>query len=241
MRSNYRTVSLLPKVISVKGLTVCLWLLLVLTACNGKQKVPIEDLRIVMLGDSETRRVNHYWGPDTNWNTLTGYKHIFNLGFDSFRSDDLLYFQSDSIKAPVYKALDKKPHIIFLMIGINDIAQSVPVSKTLSHIRTIIDTIQAHKVELVIQSVLPTTNYYDTLYGGFSQNGVIASRVKELNDQLVQICKAERIYFLDLRSGMLFQGTYLKHDLSVDGIHLNYSGYQIWKDHLKEFFRKYYE
>jgi lysophospholipase L1-like esterase len=241
MRSNYRTVSLLPKVISVKGLTVCLWLLLVLTACNGKQKVPIEDLRIVMLGDSETRRVNHYWGPDTNWNTLTGYKHIFNLGFDSFRSDDLLYFQSDSIKAPVYKALDKKPHIVFLMIGINDIAQSVPVSKTLSHIRTIIDTIQAHKVELVIQSVLPTTNYYDTLYGGFSQNGVIASRVKELNDQLVQICKAERIYFLDLRPGMLFEGTYLKHDLSVDGIHLNYSGYQIWKDHLKEFFRKYYE
>ena len=152
----------------------------------------------------------------------------------------MLYFQSDSVKAPVYKALDKKPHIIFLMIGINDIAQSVPVSETLSHIRTIIDTIQAHQVELVIQSVLPTTNYYDTLYGGFSQNGVIASRVKELNDQLVQICKAEQIYFLDLRPGMLLEGTYLKNDLSVDGIHLNYSGYKIWKSHLEEFFEAYY-
>lgn len=226
---------------SLKGMIVWGCLLAVVTACNGKPKVPIEDLRIVMLGDSETRRINHYWGADTNWNTLTGYKHIFNLGFDSFRSDDLLYFQSDSVKAPVYKALDKKPHIIFLMIGINDVVQSVPVSKTLSHIRTIIDTIQAHKVELVIQSVLPTTNYYDTLYGGFSENGVVAKRVKELNNRLVQLCKAKQVAFLDVRPGMLLEGTYLKNDLSVDGIHLDYPGYQIWKGHLKEFFRRYYE
>lgn len=226
---------------SLKGMIVWGCLLAVVTACNGKPKVPIEDLRIVMLGDSETRRINHYWGADTNWNTLTGYKHIFNLGFDSFRSDDLLYFQSDSVKAPVYKALDKKPHIIFLMIGINDVVQSVPVSKTLSHIRTIIDTIQAHKVELVIQSVLPTTNYYDTLYGGFSENGVVAKRVRELNDRLVQLCKAKQVAFLDVRPGMLLEGTYLKNDLSVDGIHLDYPGYQIWKGHLKEFFRRYYE
>lgn len=226
---------------SLKGMIVWGCLLAVVTACNGKPKVPIEDLRIVMLGDSETRRINHYWGADTNWNTLTGYKHIFNLGFDSFRSDDLLYFQSDSVKAPVYKALDKKPHIIFLMIGINDVVQSVPVSKTLSHIRTIIDTIQAHKVELVIQSVLPTTNYYDTLYGGFSENGVVAKRVKELNNRLVQLCKAKQVAFLDVRPGMLLEETYLKNDLSVDGIHLDYPGYQIWKDHLKEFFRRYYE
>lgn len=240
MITNYKAVSLWSKVISVKGLVTCFCMLLIFTACEEKKKVPLEDLRIVMLGDSETRRINHYWGPDTNWNTLTGYKHIFNLGFDSFRSDDLLYFQSDSVKAPVYKALDKKPHIIFLMIGINDIAQSVPVSETLSHIRTIIDTIQTHKVELVIQSVLPTTNYYDTLYGGFSENGVVAARVKELNERLVQICKDEQIYFLDLRPGMLLEDKYLKSHFSIDGIHLNYSGYRIWKDHLKEFFEEYY-
>lgn len=240
MTTNYKAVNLRCKVISVKGLITCFCMLLILTACNEKKKVPIEELRIVMLGDSETRRINHYWGPDTNWNTLTGYKHIFNLGFDSFRSDDLLYFQSDSVKAPVYKALDKKPHILFLMIGINDIVQSVPASETLSHIRTIIDTLQAHQVELVVQSVLPTTNYYDTLYGGFSENGVIAARVREMNDQLVQLCRSKQVRFLDLRPGMLQEGKYLKNQLSVDGIHLNYSGYRIWKDHLKEFFEEYY-
>lgn len=229
------------KIPSFKKLIPVALLLLTLFSCESKKKVPIEDLRIVMLGDSETRRINHYWGADTNWNTLTGYKHIFNLGFDSFRSDDLLYFQSDSVKAPVYQALSKKPHIVFLMIGINDISQSVPLSKTLSNIQTIIDTIQAHKIELVIQSVLPTTNYYDTLYGGFSENGVIAERVNEMNKRLVQICKAKRITFLDLRPGMLLEDKYLKNQLSVDGIHLNYSGYQVWKGHLQTFFQKYYE
>lgn len=228
------------KIPSFKKLIPGAFLLLAFISCESKKKVPIEDLRIVMLGDSETRRINHYWGPDTNWNTLTGYNHIFNLGFDSFRSDDLLYFQSDSVKAPVYKALDKKPHIIFLMIGINDIAQSVPLHKTLSYIRTIMDTIQAHKVELVIQSVLPTTNYYDTLYGGFSENGVIAARVKELNARLIQMCKTKQVHFLDLRPGMLLEDKYLRSDLSVDGIHLNYSGYKIWKEHLNDFFQEYY-
>lgn len=241
MTTNYKAVNLCSKLMPVRELIVGVCLLLALFSCENKKKVPINNLRIVMLGDSETRRINHYWGADTNWNTLTGYKHIFNLGFDSFRSDDLLYFQSDSVKAPVYKALDKNPHIIFLMIGINDIAQSVPLDKTLSAIRTIIDTIQAHRVELVIQSVLPTTNYYDTLYGGFSENGVIAKRVKEMNNRLVQICKAKQVAFLDVRPGMLLEGTYLKNDLSIDGIHLNYSGYQIWKDHLKGFFLKYYQ
>lgn len=225
---------------SLKGLIVWGCLLAALTACEDKKKVPVEDLRIVMLGDSETRRINHYWGPDTNWNTLTGYKHIFNLGFDSFRSDDLLYFQSDSVKAPVYKALDKKPHIIFLMIGINDIAQSVPVSKTLSTIQTIIDTIQAHKVELVIQSVLPTTNYYDTLYGGFPENGVIAKRVRIFNKKLLRLCKKEDVDFLDIRPGMLLSDTYLKNELTMDGIHLNYKGYVMWKDCLIKYINSRY-
>lgn len=193
-----------------------------------------------MLGDSETRRINHYWGVDTNWNTLTGYKHIFNFGFDGCRTKELLHENPDSL-APVQVALKKKPHIIFLMIGINDISQSVPLTETLSNIREIIDTIQAHKVELVIQSVIPTANYYDTLYGGFSKNGIVAARVQKMNNRLKNICRENKIEFLDVRPGMLLSNTYLKKELTMDGIHLNYWGYVIWKNHLKEFLRKYYE
>ncbi len=215
-------------------------MLLTVVSCESKKKIPIENLRIVMLGDSETRRINHYWGPDTNWNTLTGYKHIFNLGFDGYTTEDLRYFKRDSV-TPIDLALKKKPHIVFLMAGINDAGQSRPLSKTLANIRAIIDTMQAHHIEIVIQSVIPTTNYYDTLYGGFQENGVIAARVKELNQKLIRLCNAKNIDFLDVRPGMLLEDTYLKKELTMDGIHLNYAGYVIWKDHLKAFFQQYYE
>lgn len=226
--------------IPVRVLIASVCLIFMVTACMGKKKVPIEKLRIVMLGDSETRRINHYWGADTNWNTLTGYKHIFNLGFDGYTTQDLLYFKRDSL-TPVDLALKKNPDIVFLMAGINDAGQSRPLSKTLSNIRAIIDTMQAHHIEIVVQSVIPTTNYYDTLYGGFSENGVIAARVKTLNQRLIQICKAKKVTFLDVRPGMLLSDTYLKKELSIDGIHFNYAGYVIWKDHLKDFFQQYYE
>jgi alpha-glucosidase len=222
------------------GIIVGVFLLLAFTSCNKVKKIPIERLRIVMLGDSETRRIHHYWGADTNWNTITGYKHIFNLGFDGYKSTDLLHYEKDTV-APLYLAIHKKPQIIFLMIGINDIGESIPLSETLLNIRTLIDTIQAHKIDLVIQSVLPTTNYYDTLYGGFSENGIMARRTRIMNDSLKNICMAKQIDFLDLRPGMLLSNTFLKKELSMDGIHLNYWGYVIWKYHLKEYFKKYYE
>jgi lysophospholipase L1-like esterase len=214
-------------------------LLLTLISCNSPKKIPIKDLRIVMLGDSETRRINHYWGADTNWNTLTGYKHIFNLGFDGYKTKEILYYELDTV-APLYLALKKKPHVIFLMIGINDISQSTPLSETLSNVRTIIDTIQKHKIDLVIQSVIPTTDSYDALYGGFKENGVIAKRVREMNDSLKRICTSRKIPFLNVQSRMLVSNTYLNNALSIDGIHLNYKGYVIWKDCLKKYISTHY-
>ncbi len=224
---------------SVGRLIMGICLIVIFTSCEQKRKVPIADLRIVMLGDSETRRINHYWGADTNWNTLTGYKHIFNLGFDGYKTKEILHYELDTV-APLYLALNKKPHVIFLMIGINDISQSTPLAETLSNVRIMIDTIQKHQIDLVIQSVIPTTDSYDVQYGGFPENGVIAKRVKEMNDSLKRICISRKIPFLNVQSRMLVSNTYLNDALSVDGIHLNYKGYVIWKDCLKKYISTHY-
>lgn len=223
-----------------KRVIIGICLLLALISCNKEpKKIALADLRIVMLGDSETRRINHYWGKDTNWNTLTGYKHIFNLGFDGYKTTDIIYHEVDTV-APLFQALNKKPHVIFLMVGINDISLSVPLSETLSNVRLMIDTIQKHKIDLVIQSVIPTTNYYDTLYGGFPENGMIAKKVREMNDSLKHICTSRKIPFLNVQSRMLVSNTYLNSELSIDGIHLNYKGYVIWKDCLKRYISAHY-
>lgn len=207
---------------------------LVLTCCRKREINKSWQPKIVMLGDSETRRINHYWGPDTNWNTLMDYDSIFNYGYDAYNSGDIL-------SGPVYDAMNANPDVIFLMIGINDAHQSIPLSTTLSNIRILIDTIRGRNIDLVIQSVFPTTNYYDTLYGGFPTNGILATRAKIMSDSIRNICLQKDVPWLDIRQGLVIdtwyrnQILYLRNDKSIDGIHLNYAGYQVWADHLQDY------
>lgn len=224
------------------GILSLLSLALIIVSCNkynvgGQNKTDVPTslpVKIVMLGDSETRRINHYWGPDTNWNTLVNYNNIYNYGFDAYSTQDIL-------NGPVYWAMDENPDVIFLMIGINDAHHNVPLSTTLANIRILIDTIQGRGIDLVMESVMPTTNYYDTLYGGFSSNGILATRARIMSDSIQSICLAKGIDFLDIRLGLITSPitrngiAYLRNDRSVDGIHLNYSGYQVWANHLVDY------
>lgn len=223
-------------------ITILLLSLLILVGCkkiNGPILWVPNSVKIVMLGDSETRRINHYWGPDTNWNTLIGYDSIFNYGYDAYKTQDLLDW-------PVYEAMNKNPHVIFLMAGINDAHHNVPLSTTLSNIRTLIDTIRGRNIDVVVQSVFPTTNYYDTLYGGFPTNGILAYRAKIMSDSIQSICIRKNVPFLDIRPGLLTRVSptnyipFLRNDKSIDGIHLNYAGYEVWKGHLVNYLRNNY-
>lgn len=194
------------------------------------------NIKIVMLGDSETRRINHYWGLDTNWNTLMEFDTVLNYGFDAWGTWHMLYVWGQS--SPLYLAMNQNPDLLCILIGINDAHQNVPLSETLDNYRTIIDSVQGRGINLVFQSVLPTTNYYDTLYGGFPTNGVLALRAKIMNDSLYHICTQRAVPFLDIRPGLVTDiftrsgVAYLKSDKSIDGIHINYIGYEIWRDHL---------
>lgn len=194
------------------------------------------NIKIVMLGDSETRRINHYWGPDTNWNTLMGFDTILNYGYDAWGTWEMLY--ADGTNSPMYLAMNQNPDLICIMIGINDAHQNIPLSQTLARYRIIMDSIQNRNIPLVVQSVLPTTNYYDTLYGGFPSNGILATRARTMNDSLYNICNQKNIPFLDIRPGLINPTThraaiqYLYNNKSIDGIHLNYDGYEVWKNNL---------
>lgn len=201
---------------------------LMIVSCKKKEIAPVKEHRIVMLGDSETRRINHYWGADTNWNTILGIDSVFNYGFDAYNSGDIL-------GGPLQQALEKHPTKLFLMIGINDVHHNVPLATTLQNISAIID-IAKDSTEIIVQSVLPTTNYYDTLYGGQPVNGVYASRAKILNDNIISLCASKGVKFIDLRPNLTYTSgstVYLRNDCSIDGIHLNFNGYLIWAEYLK--------
>jgi lysophospholipase L1-like esterase len=198
------------------------------------RRLTTPNLKIVMIGDSETRRINHYWGPDTNWNTLMGFDTIVNYGFDAIGTWHL--FQWNLLD----EALDMNPDLLCVQIGMYDAHQNVSLDITLANYRRIMDSVQARGIDLVMQSVIPTTNYYDTLYGGFPTNGVLAQRAAIMDDSLRRICISRNIKYLDIRPGMVTTNgsrytTFQRNDMTVDGIHINYAGYEVWKNHLTQF------
>jgi len=228
----------------MKHITVIIFVIMSLFSCQKQNIQPIKhdlpyksteaNLKIVMLGDSETRRINHYWGPDTNWNTLMGLDSIVNYGFDAIGTQHLLQWNL------LDEALNMNPDLLCIEIGMYDAHQNIPLSTTCANYRTIIDSVQARGINLLMQSVIPSTNWYDATYGGFPVNGVLALRSRIMNDSLKAICIQKQVPFLDIRPGIVTDAidkkgtTYQRNDKSMDGIHINYAGYVIWKNHLTQ-------
>lgn len=214
------------------------------TLCAGFRKEGISthtknftnpNIKIVMLGDSETRRINHYWGSDTNWNTLMGFDTMINYGFDAIGTWHLFEWHL------LDEAIAMNPDLLCIQIGMYDALQNVPLTITLNNYRKIIDTVQAHGIDLLMQSTIPTTSYYDTLYGGFPSNGITANRSRIINDSLKLICQQRNVPFLDIRPRLVTDAvlrngtTYQLQNKTIDGIHINYAGYEVWKGHLMQF------
>lgn len=180
-----------------------------------------KTLRIVMLGDSITEYADRF----SSWPELFGVDSVFNFGSAFAETNTLLTYPKD---VPlISQAINKRPTVIYLMIGINDAHHKIPLDTTLKNFNSICDSIDKYEIELIVQSVLPTTGYYDTLHGEFTSNGILANRSQIMNSELKALCKKRNYQFLDLRP-YLTDGRFLKNEYSTDGIHLNLAGYKQW-------------
>ncbi len=194
-----------------------------LTSCAPADPKP--EKKIIMLGDSITNRINLF----TTWDSLLNYSNIQKIAFDGFQTQHLLF--AFNTNCPVNQVINEAPDIVYLMAGINDAHQNVPLSTTMTYMRRICDSFDTHGIQVVIQSVLPTTDYYDTLWGGFPQNGILAGRSAIMNDSLIILCQDRSYEFLELRPFLTVNTNgvdFLDSLCSTDGIHLNLDGYNNW-------------
>src|SRR5215207_538395 len=99
----------------------------------------IRDLRgsadIVMLGDSLTE-----WG---NWHQLVPEYRIINRGISGDTSSGVL----DRLQ----EVIDRRPKIVFVMVGTNDIGLQVPPNVLLSNLREIVARLQKASIIPVAQ------------------------------------------------------------------------------------------
>ncbi len=163
---------------------------------------------IVMFGDSITQH--------GEWNSLLHRHDIRNSGIGGFTTSHLI----GTIRTNVFSY---QPKICFVMCGINDIYDEVPVQKIEQNYAAVVKAISEQKIIPVVQSTLYCTN-----------NPEINKKVDSLNTFLINYCQSNRVVFLDINS-LLSTKDGLKKEYALDELHLNQAAYPIWVKELEKY------
>ncbi|AFZ03718.1 SGNH/GDSL hydrolase family protein [Calothrix sp. PCC 6303] len=113
-----------------------------------------------------------------------------------------------------------RPDVIYLMAGINDLRQGATDEAVLRNHRRIIRRLrQDHPLtQVIVQSILPTR-----------LSTISNVRIRKINHKLALIAKQEGANYIDIHNWFVdFKGN-LRQDLTTDGLHLSFDGYQVWQ------------
>lgn len=188
-----------------------------------------KNVNIVMLGNSLTHGVE--------WNQLLGRNDVIEMGIVS----DILSGFKNRLNY-VYRV---NPKICFILGGLNDIYQWIPVEDIYRDYVEVIEQLQSRGIKPVIQSTLYAGREWGSDW--LAQNkpelnpaDVNAERNKEvdrLNEMLKNYANRNNIEFIDLNK-LMSRGNYLRSELTYDGAHLNAAGYKIWGREVEKVLKK---
>lgn len=182
------------------------------------EALPIGSEDIVFLGNSITN--------GCEWSELFADSRIKNRGI----SGDVTMGVYDRL-TPI---LQGKPAKIFLLIGINDVANRLPVDSIVGNIRRIVGKIRekSPSTRLYLQSLLPVTDQYHLFEGHTSRGGMVPA----INEQLKQLATDNHVTYIDLYAHFVDPSTgKMNTAYTNDGLHLLGKGYLIWRDIVKPY------
>lgn len=177
----------------------------------------VGDGDVVFIGNSIT-----FWG---DWKELSGSNRIKNYGIPGDHTYGILARLDDVISA--------KPSIVFLMAGINDLAGQLSDSLIIAHLKEIVLRVQqgSPKTKIYVQSILPTNPKFGKLTRHYGHE----DRIRSINQHMQEFANVtDRCIFIDLHTHFLDEAGYLQENHTWDGVHLNVSGYELWRDLLIE-------
>jgi hexosaminidase len=116
---------------------------------------------------------------------------------------------------------------LFLMIGVNDLNQGLPVAKTLANYSRLFDDFAARLpgTRIYVQSVLPINDQW--------RWGADNAGIAQLNAFLQAESARRRYTWIDLNTDFRDRDGKLRAELSNDGIHLLGAGYRLWRDRVR--------
>lgn len=165
--------------------------------------------KIVFVGDSLTDYCE--------WNELLNNNNVINRGIGADTTQGVLN-RLDII-------ISENPKKLFVLIGVNDIIQNVNLDTIVNNYDKIIRTTKekSPQTKIYIQSCLPINEPMRKNSESVNKN------ITLLNNELVKISRKYNSEFIDLYSSLLDKDGQLKSDYTIDGLHLNGQGYEVWK------------
>lgn len=176
-------------------------------------RLPADSDDIIFLGNSITN--------GCEWCELFSNPHIKNRGINGDTSR--------GVRDRLQSTLKGKPAKVFLMIGVNDIANGASPDSVISVMTQIIDRTASlsPSTRLYVQSILPINDTYNIFWGHMDKS----EQIKEYNSKLESLCKKRGVPFIDLYSRFCNPGTdRMNLAYTNDGLHLMADGYMLWRD-----------
>ncbi len=164
--------------------------------------LPAGPVDVVMIGDSLTA--------GGNWAARFPALKIANAGVDS---DTAL-----KILARLDAILAIRPGRAFVMVGINDVYNGVPVGRIVARYARIVQALQARGIAVTIQSTVECVG---------PVCGARLDRVRALNARLEALARDQGAGYIDLNA-TLSGPEGLRPEFSRDGVHINAAGYRVW-------------
>ena len=163
--------------------------------------------QILLFGDSITEYYNQQ-------EFLPEYINLINLG----RAGDTVSMAIHRVNQLQAFTIEK----LFVLLGINDLAEGDSPKVIVGHYRKLLEAIHAiTKAPLYIQSVLPANRLS---YADAQSPQLINSQVAEINLGLHQLAASNGHTFIDLYPHFN-ENSLLNPALTHDGLHLNKEGY----------------
>jgi len=174
---------------------------------------PLKLHDIVFLGNSITRQGGE-------WDKRLGNKAIKNRGI----AGDV----TDGVVARLGEVLYVKPTAVFIEIGINDLYNpTLNPERTANNINTIAERIkqQSPGTMVFVQTVFPTSHLF------------LKNKISETNKILSQLHKPKIYTLIETHKLFADSADLMKKEYTKDGVHLTETGYQVWVNHLRKFFK----
>ncbi|EMR06517.1 GDSL-like Lipase/Acylhydrolase [Bhargavaea cecembensis DSE10] len=133
---------------------------------------------------------------------------------------------SEFVLNRIEEVAGREPKEAYVMVGINDIIKGVEAETYEKNLREIVDAFDTSVTKVALFSILPVNH---DLVG----NSVKDEEINRFNEIIRKVAEESGAEFIDLHPHFLDDKGQLDRQYTVDGVHLNGKGYDVWLEQMK--------